>query len=56
MGTVATLAPELQASQAGFLPKLKKAGNFFKILGVLPAWLAWTNSNLAPFGRSRGPE
>ena len=29
MGTVATLAPELQASQAGFLPELKKAGKFF---------------------------
>ena len=37
VGPVGTLglAPELQASQAGFLPELKEAGKFLKILGVL---------------------
>ena len=35
VGTVGTLARELQASQAGFLPELKRVGNFFENLGVL---------------------
>ena len=35
VGTVATLAPELQASQAGFLPESKRREKFLKTLGGL---------------------
>ena len=57
LGPVSTLAPELQASQAGFLPEILKSGkNSLKNLGVLPILVAGKNSNLAPFGRSQGPQ
>ena len=34
LGPLGAVAPELQASLAGFLPQLKTAGKFLKFLGT----------------------
>ena len=36
--------------------KIRQETFFQKFLEYFPAWLAWTNSNLAPFWQSQGPE